>query len=328
MQRHVVERNDETGDFEQGPEPTHDAALEVRATSRPEVVVSLRGLCEERLVRPADALLLSSERRFVSAGVPEIDALIGGGFPRGRIAEIVGPPSSGRTALLLSAVARVTSGGEVAAWIDPASSLDPRVAAEAGVHLPHLLWVRPRTRSIAWTAADVVLGTPGFALVIVDVCGAWARPAPHERHTNLHKTSHIESHMSLRITPPMAEAPPRGKDPERVAASVWPRLARAAERAGTALVLLGDTHLAGTFAALTLELEPAGRAWCGVSLPSAVLAGSLARARIVRNKLGPPDRETWVSFGEADATLAQRRAATPHRLPVRGGSRAAGGAAR
>ena len=81
----------------------------------------LEALQRSLLVRPADAVV--APRRWISTGIDEIDAILGGGLLCGRLMEIIGPPSSGRTALLLSAVAAATARGEVVAWVDPASAL-------------------------------------------------------------------------------------------------------------------------------------------------------------------------------------------------------------
>lgn len=81
-------------------------------------------------------------RPVAPTGVAEIDALLDGGLPIGALTEMVGPESSGRTAVALSFVSRVMRSGSVCAWIDVSDTLSPESAAEAGVDLSHLLWVR------------------------------------------------------------------------------------------------------------------------------------------------------------------------------------------
>jgi hypothetical protein len=78
---------------------------------------------------------------MVSSGIPAIDALTGG-LPRGCLTEIYGPASSGRTTLLLAALAAATRRGEFCAVVDASDSLDPQSAVAAGVELDRLLWVR------------------------------------------------------------------------------------------------------------------------------------------------------------------------------------------
>src|SRR5258708_21943358 len=70
------------------------------------------------------------------SGVPNLD------FPRGAVTEIYGPPSSGRTTLLLSALAQATAHEEICALIDVDDAFDPASAAAAGVALNQLLWIR------------------------------------------------------------------------------------------------------------------------------------------------------------------------------------------
>jgi hypothetical protein len=215
----------------------------------------LEDLRRALVVRPADAA--EEARRWIPTGFEAVDTLLGGGFLRGRISEVIGPPSSGRTALLLATVATSSGRGEVAAWIDPASALDVRAAAQAGVALPRLLWVRPGSAREALMAADLVLGAGGFALVVVDLGEERAARFPD---------------------------------------SAWARLARAAERSGAAVAVLAQRRPCGTFAAVTLDLAPLSRRWSGLSPARAVLFDVQARARIARSKIGAPGRAAVVRF--------------------------------
>src|SRR6266853_6058245 len=76
------------------------------------------------------------------SGIAELDALLGGGFPRGSLVELCGPASSGRTSLAFSLLARATERQEACAFVDVSDSLDPVSLAAAGVALPRLLWFR------------------------------------------------------------------------------------------------------------------------------------------------------------------------------------------
>ncbi len=84
-------------------------------------------------VRPAPEM--------VSSGIPQLDALTGG-FARGCLTEICGTASSGRTSVLLCALARATERGEVCALVDSSDAFDPSSAAAAGMEMSRLLWVR------------------------------------------------------------------------------------------------------------------------------------------------------------------------------------------
>src|SRR5580698_2975124 len=78
---------------------------------------------------------------MVSSGVREIDALTGG-LPRGCLTEVCGPASSGRTSVLLAALAAATQRQEVCALVDISDAFNPHSAAAAGVNFEKMLWVR------------------------------------------------------------------------------------------------------------------------------------------------------------------------------------------
>jgi len=92
-------------------------------------------------VTPASRLETRPVPEMVTSGIPALDALTGG-LPRGCITEICGPASSGRTTVLLAALASATRRGEYCAVIDASDALDPESLAAAGVDLDRLLWVR------------------------------------------------------------------------------------------------------------------------------------------------------------------------------------------
>jgi len=81
-------------------------------------------------------------RPVAPTGISAVDALLEGGLPIGAITEIVGPESSGRTAMALSFVSRVTHAGNVCAWVDTSDAFCPESAAEAGIACSRMLWVR------------------------------------------------------------------------------------------------------------------------------------------------------------------------------------------
>jgi hypothetical protein len=89
----------------------------------------------------ASHLAIRPAPEMVTSGIPALDALTGG-LPRGCLTEICGPPSSGRTSVMLAALASATRRGEYCAVIDAGDVLDPHSAMAAGVDLERLLWVR------------------------------------------------------------------------------------------------------------------------------------------------------------------------------------------
>ena len=92
-------------------------------------------------ITPASHLNIRPAPEMASSGIPEIDALTGG-LPRGCLTEICGLASSGRTTLLLAALAAATRRGEYCVLVDASDALDPHSVAAAGVELDRLLWVR------------------------------------------------------------------------------------------------------------------------------------------------------------------------------------------
>ena len=108
-----------------------------------------------------------------SAGAPSLDIALGiGGYPRGRVIEIYGPESSGKTTLTLHAVAQVQRAGGVAAFIDAEHALDVAYARRLGVQVDDLLVSQPDTGEQALEIADVLLRSGAIDLVVVDSVAA------------------------------------------------------------------------------------------------------------------------------------------------------------
>jgi recombination protein RecA len=78
----------------------------------------------------------------LTSGWASVDRVLGGGFPRGECSEIVGSPSSGRTALLTTLLAEATRRGEIVALVDVVDRFDPRAAVALSLDLTRVLWVR------------------------------------------------------------------------------------------------------------------------------------------------------------------------------------------
>ena len=92
-------------------------------------------------------------------------------LPRGTICEILGEPSTGRTALAHSMLATATLGGEVVAVVDSNDTFDPASAKNSGTDLGKLLWVQCGHRfETALRAADMILHSGGFGLILLDLC--------------------------------------------------------------------------------------------------------------------------------------------------------------
>jgi recombination protein RecA len=125
-------------------------------------------------VTPASGLVVRPAPEMVPSGIAAMDVLTGG-LPRGCLTEICGPASSGRTTLLLAALAAATRRGEFCAVVDASDALDPQSAAAAGVELDRLLWVRcgesspQKCLEQLLRAADLLLESGGFGLIALDL---------------------------------------------------------------------------------------------------------------------------------------------------------------
>ncbi len=108
-----------------------------------------------------------------SSGSPSIDIALGiGGYPRGRIVEIYGPESSGKTTLTLHAIAEAQKVGGTAAFIDAEHALDVNYARRLGVKVDELLVSQPDTGEQALEIADVLLRSGAIDVVVVDSVAA------------------------------------------------------------------------------------------------------------------------------------------------------------
>jgi recombination protein RecA len=204
----------------------------------------------------------------VSAGIPEIDSLAGG-LPRGGLTEICGPPCSGRTTLLVSALAERTAHAEVCALVDGRDAFDPHSAEAAGVELQKLLWVRCRNIDQVFRATDLLLQGGGFGFVAVD----------------------------------LSDLPP--ETVRYVPLNAWFRLRRAVEDTSTILVVLEREANAKTCASLVLQLgveaaywvstiEETGQLSLSSSSPAQPLAclfdGLRVRAELLRSRIEPVNK--------------------------------------
>jgi recombination protein RecA len=143
----------------------------------------------DRLGRPGDIRLGTPPRGgqpLLPTGIAALDHLLDGGLPRGRLVELAGRRSTGRTGLACAIVARATHRGEIVGWVDPADALDPETVVTTGIVPTRVLWVRPRTEHDAPRAAELLLGAGGFGLVVLDLAEAAPHPSvpwPRLAHT-------------------------------------------------------------------------------------------------------------------------------------------------
>jgi recombination protein RecA len=180
---------------------------------------------------------------LVSTGIPSLDAVVGG-LPRGAMTEICGPPCSGRTSVLLSALAARTAEGEMCALIDARDSFDPALASAAGVALQQVLWVRCQNADQALRATDLLIQAGGFGLVAVDLSD---------------------------IAPKIVRYVPL---------NAWFRFRRAVEDTPTILMVLEQEANAKTCASLVLRLEARPAEWSEASFSTCGERKTTQRRRV------------------------------------------------
>ncbi len=196
------------------------------------VAHAIRDQIEAALAQRVPAALtlkIKQSPELFATGIAQVDAMLGGGIPRGNITEISGASSTGKTTFALAAVASITQLGNACAWIDVSDALSPEAAAASGVELRRLLWLRmsaARRPHKPWLrleqglkAADLLLQTGGFAGIVLD----------------------------------MSDQLPQYT--RRIPLATWYRFRLAAEQARTALVFLTQSPCASSCASLTLFCE-------------------------------------------------------------------------
>jgi hypothetical protein len=168
--------------------------------------------------------------------------------PRGRITEIIGARSTGRTSVLHSVLAAATERGEFAVLIDANDSFDPCSAAAAGVELKKLIWIRCSGNvEHAMRAADLVIHSGGFGVVAVDLAEA--------------------SDAGLR----------------RIPATTWFRWRRSVESTRTVLLVVARAPVAKSCSALIVEMRQKRAVFTGNLLRSAEYA--IARRKPVGREI-------------------------------------------
>jgi recombination protein RecA len=122
------------------------------------------------IMRLGDASRMRVET--IPSGALTLDLALGGGLPKGRVIEIYGPESSGKTTLALHAVAEVQKAGGVAAYVDAEHALDPAYSAVLGVDIQNLLISQPDTGEAALEIVDQLVRSTAIDIVVVDSVAA------------------------------------------------------------------------------------------------------------------------------------------------------------
>ena len=206
-------------------------------------------------VTPASRLDVHPAPEMVSSGIAALDALTGG-WPRGCLSEICGTASSGRTSVLLAALAKSTQNGEVCALVDAGDALDPASAEAAGVNLGKLLWVR--CGKAALSSQFPVLSSRGKqmdrrnvdGLEIAAECRGWElRLEQVLKVTDLL----LQSNGFGMIVLDLGDIPVRSA--RQIPLASWFRFRRAIERTPTVLLVVEQQPIAGSCSSVLVKVS-------------------------------------------------------------------------
>ncbi|HAH19919.1 MAG: recombinase RecA [Omnitrophica WOR_2 bacterium GWF2_43_52] len=218
----------------------------------------------------------------ISTGALSLDLALGiGGLPRGRVVEIFGPESSGKTTLTLSVIAQAQKTGGVAAFIDAEHAFDSIYAKKVGVNLDELLISQPDTGEQALEIAETLVRSNAVDVIVIDSVAALTPRAEIEGEMG-------DSHMGLQA---------------RLMSQALRKLTAAISKSKTCMVFINQIREKIGVMFGNPETTPGGRAlkfYSSVRIDLRRLSqiksgeeivGNLVRARVVKNKVAAPFRE-------------------------------------